>query len=273
MTQKDIQLENEELKKELMKVTSEAEHLKRQVKMAVNLRYHLMPNNFPIFPDLTEIVIYADQISMADVGGDFFDIFRIDDDHIGLLVADIFDGGDAAALFMVAFKIYLSGELYMGFPIEKLMEIVNTRLVRSNEDNLSLSAWYGIYEISTGNIRAVNACHEAPIIRRKSGADICPEDEVSFIMGIFEGMNYTSYETHLEPGEELVIYTDGFLKAQNDNGDKYTVENIKNILNQCGDASAEETVAAVQKDLIGFTKGTPLVDDATMLCIKRNGGA
>lgn len=272
MEQINEKKEIERLKEELRQVREDANHLKKQVMMAVNLRFHLMPNVFPVFPDVPEVDIYADQISMAHVGGDFYDIFRIDADHIGLLVADIFDGGEAAALFMIAFKIYLAGELSMGFPVEKLMELINNRLSRNNEDNLSLSAWYGVYEISTGNLKAVNAGHETPIIMKKGVAEVCPEDEKSFLLGIFEGMDYFGYETHLDPGESLVIYTDGLLKAQDQEGRFYTARKIMTVMEQCNGMEAEETVGALQRDLLDFAGDTPLIDDATMLCLVRNGG-
>lgn len=164
MDTEELKKENERLQNELLAMKEEVGHLRRQVMMAVNLRFHLMPNVFPVFPDLPEVDVYADQISLAHVGGDFFDIFRIDADHIGLLVADIFDGGDAAALFMVTFKLYLSGELAMGFSPDELMRVTNNRLARANEDDVCLSAWYGEYEVSTGKLRAVNAGHEAPLL-------------------------------------------------------------------------------------------------------------
>lgn len=264
--------EIEKLKEELQQVKEDADHLRKQVMMAVNLRFHLMPNSFPVFTDVPDVDIYADQISMANVGGDFYDIFRIDADHIGILIADVFDGGDAAALFMVAFKIYLASELSMGFSVEKLMELLNTRLTRSNEDNLSLSAWYGVYEISTGKISAVNAGHEEPLLLKKGSAYVCPEDNKSFLMGIFEGMNYTGYEFTLDPGDALFLYTDGLLKASNLDGDLYTIDMIKKGMEENSDKDAEGLIAALQKDLLSFAKDSPLTDDASMLCLRRNGG-
>ena len=272
MENENQKAEIEELREELLQVKEDSEHLKRQVMMAVNLRFHLMPNVFPVFADVPEVDIYADQISMADVGGDFYDIFRIDADHIGILIADVFDGGDAAALFMVAFKIYLQGELPMGFSAGKLMKLLNTRLTKCNEDNLSLSAWYGVYEISTGKIRAVNAGHEAPLLLKNGSVAVCPEDEKSFLMGIFEGMDYTEYEMQLNPGDALVLYTDGLLKAKNNDGELYTVENIMDVISDSHDKDAEGIVAALQKDLLAYAADTPLTDDASILCLIRNKG-
>ncbi len=265
--------ENERLKEELLELKEETEHLRRQVKRAVNLRFHLMPSLFPLFPDLLNVDIYADQIGMARVGGDFFDIFRIDADHIGILVADIFEGGDTAALFMVAFKLYFSGELHMGFTPEKLMEVTNNRLARNNEDSLCLSAWYGLYEVSTGKLIAVNAGHEAPIILRNGKAETYEEDSVEYLMGVMEGISYESTVTYLQEGDALVIYTDGLTKATNPEGEGFTLDRIGEVIESEAGSSAENTVAQIQEKLFSFIESEPLIDDATIVCIKRTGGA
>ena len=261
------------LQKELASLKKEVDHLRRQVKMAVNLRFHLMPSVFPAFPDLTEADVYADQIGQARVGGDYFDIFRLDADHIGILVADIFYGGEAAALFMVSFKLYLQGELSMGFAPRKLMEVTNNRLSRTNEDDLCLSAWYGEYEVSTGRLRAVNAGHEMPLLLRNNTACECKEDELSYLMGVTEGMTYTEYEVALSPGDALVLYTDGMTKATNARGEHYSIEQMTGVMERCANESAEEMVAELQESLFAFIGSENLPDDATLLCLKRKGGA
>ena len=263
----------EELREELARVREEAEHLKRQVRMAVNLRYHLMPSIFPVFPELKTVDVYADQIGKAKVGGDFFDILRLDPDHIGILVSDIFDGGDAAALFMVTFKLYLQGEISMGFAPEKLIEVINNRLSRTNEDDLCLSAWYGEYEVSTGRIRAVNAGHEPPLILKDGKAGICEEDCCSYLLGVTEGVTYKSYELLLSPGDAIVCYTDGILKAVNSSGENYTTEDMSEIMEGCTGGSAEEMVEELQESMLRFAGDEPLTDDVTLLCLMRKGDA
>ncbi|MCR5453055.1 MAG: serine/threonine-protein phosphatase [Lachnospiraceae bacterium] len=247
----------------------ENEHLKRQIAMAVNLRFHLMPNVYPAFPDAEGMDIYADQIGLAGVGGDFFDFFRIDADHIGIVIADIFDGGDAAALYMVAFKLYLMGELNMGFSPSEIIGVVNNRLARANEDNLCLTAWYGVYEISTGKITAVNAGHEAPVIYRKDGSVEQLDGNLSYLLAVMEGMHFESYEFTLEPGESLILYTDGVVGAKNENGVFFDIETIKNTLSEYHDKNARDIVGQLQESLFLHIKDEPLRDDASFLCLKR----
>lgn len=245
----------------------------RQIGMAVGLRYHLMPDVYPLFTDLSQIDIYADQIGIAKAGGDFFDMFRIDADHIGIVMADIFDGGDEAALYMVAFKLYLAGEVAMGFPPEKLMEVVNNRLSSYNEDNLCLSAFYGEYEVSTGILTAVNASGERPIILRGDVADFCEEDVQSYLMAVTEDMTYEQYQVQLEPGDTLLLYTDGAVKAQNGDGEAFGNERLMNALVKAKDNEADEIVGELQGELFEFIGETPLEDDASFLCLRREAQA
>ena len=238
----------------------ELEHLKRQLAMTVSLKFHLMPNVYPAFPDLPGIDIYGDQIGLGKVGGDFFDFFRINNDHVGILVADIFDGGDAAALYMVAFKLYMMGELAMGFTPAELMEVVNNRLAAANEDDLCLSAWYGVYELSTGIITAVNAGHEPPVLLTKESCGECENEVQSYLLAVMENISYESYEFRLNPGDKLILYTDGMTKAG------FTREMLIETLEGCRGENAEDTVGTIQEAMFDQV-GEDLPDDATFVCL------
>ena len=249
--------------KRINELTEEVESLKRQLAITASLKYHLMPDAYPFFSDISEIDIYADQISLAKVGGDFFDFFRIDHDHIGIVVADIFDGGDAAALYMIAFKLYLMAELSTGFTPAELIEAVNNRLAATNESNLCLSAWFGVYELSTGTITAVNAGHESPILATSKGIHDCENEEVSYLMAVIENITYESYEIRMEPGDTLLLYTDGAIKAG------FTREKMGEVLLQNPDQNAEELVGALQDAMMETIGDDRLTDDATFLCFRK----
>ncbi|MBQ7679934.1 MAG: serine/threonine-protein phosphatase [Butyrivibrio sp.] len=252
-------------------VQNELDHLRRQLAMTVALKFHLMPTAVPAFPDVPSVDVYADQITLAQVGGDFYDYFRIDADHIGLLVADIFDGGDAAALYMIALKLYLAGELTMGFDAAKLIGDVNNRLCHANEDDLCLSAWYGVYEISTGVITAVNAGHEPPLLLRDGQVSLCPNEVSSYLLAVMEGIPYESYEIRLEPGDRLLLYTDGVTAAKDSAGAHFTEEMIRRVLATTGGMDSEEAVGTLQDALFAHVGEEPLRDDATFLCLSRKG--
>lgn len=261
--------EIEKLKKELEKSQEKQEHYKKQIGLAVGLRYHLMPGAYPLFTDIPEVDVYADQIGIAKTGGDFFDMFRIDADHIGIVMADIFDGGEEAALYMVAFKLYLSGELSMGFSPSKLIEVVNNRLASYNEDNLCMSAFYGVYEVSTGTITAVNASGDCPIVLHNGNIGLCKEDRKSYLLAVIEGMTYEEYTFKLEPGDALLLYTDGAIRARNSAGEELGVRRLIDSFARAKDMNAEETVGEIQGDFFDFIGDKPLADDASFLCLRR----
>ncbi len=264
-----LERENKKLRLELSSMRHEKEHLEREIAMVVNMRYHLMPDKYPMFPDLPEVDIYADQIGLAQVGGDFFDYFRIDADHIGIVIADIFDGGNAAALYMAIFKLYLAGELSMGFTVSEIIGVVNNRLARSNEDNLSLSVWYGVYEISTGKITVVNAGHESPLIQTKSGIRHPGNEVMSYPLAVMEGISYQSYEIALEPGDRLLLFTDGAIEAENKEGETFSEDCMKKVLDECIGENADTVVGAMQDAFFSHVGDQPLKDDASFLCLQR----
>ncbi len=259
-------------KNELEKLKKQNEHLESQLAMASRLKYHLMPNAYPAFPDVPDIDIYADSINIEQIGGDYYDFFRIDADHIGIVMADIFDGGTAAALYMVAFKTYLTSQISMEDSIENKMEMVNDNLCWENADDICLSAWYGIYEISSGTLRVVNAGHEPTYILRDSCVKECDSEIVSYIMGVAEKMKYASFEIKLEPGDKLLLYTDGVTDARSTLGEAYGKERLKSAYVKTQGKGAEETVAILEKDFSEYVKGSTLSEDASFLCLIRRGG-
>ncbi len=266
---------------ENLALTAEKKRLEGQLAMAVELRHQLMPNVFPAFPDEKRLEIYADQVAFEKIGGDYYDFFAIDRDHIALVIADIFDGGTVSALFMVAFKIILSQIASYGLPPSKIIEIVNNRLSRYNEDDLTLSAWFGIYEISTGRVTAVNAGHECPLLLSEDGVKDIEGDICGFIIGLTEGMTYPEYSFTLEPGNQLILYTDGILDAQNTSGEAFGYERMIRTISdsyRSGDSknndlydSIQREVGAVQDAVFDHVGDEPLRGDISMLILGRTG--
>jgi sigma-B regulation protein RsbU (phosphoserine phosphatase) len=271
-TVEELREENNKLCARIDELMEEREHLESELSMAAKLKYHLMPNIYPAFPDLSEVDIFADSINIEEIGGDFYDFVRIDSDHIGIVLADIFDGGTAAALYMVAFKIYLNSQLSMDITLESKIETVNDLLCWKNADNLCLSAWFGLYEISTGTLKAVNAGHESVVIFDGEKADICEKEVVSYLLGIIDGMKYQSYEIKLNPGDKLLIYTDGVTDSVNSDGVPYGIERLKSCLETTSGKNCEETVGILERDFSEFAKGSRLTEDASFLCLQRIGG-
>jgi serine phosphatase RsbU (regulator of sigma subunit) len=264
--------ENRLLKKEIGKLKNERDHLEGELAMAVRLKYHLMPNNYPAFPDVSDIDIFADSIEIKQLGGDYYDFFRIDADHIGIVIADIFDGGAAAALYMVAFKVYLTSQISFDDTESERVETLNNLLCWENEDNLSLSAIYGVYEISTGKLNLVNAGHEPVLIMRDNEAKKCDQEVISYLLGVISDMKYESYEITLAPGDKILLYTDGVANAMDESGMEYGEDRLINAYSDTKDMSAEETIAHLENDFSGFVGKSELLEDASYLCLIRRAG-
>lgn len=190
---------------ELIEMTAEKERLEGRIAMATNLKAHLMPSTFPAFPDEDSIDIFADQLTAVGVGGDYFDFFRVDEDQIAINMADIFAGGPEAALYMIIFKVVITSLAKMGLPVEETMRILNERLSKENEDDLSLSAWIGVLSVSEGKLEVVNAGFDAPVIIR-DGKVIRPDEDIAnFPVGVMGGMSFVSYELSLEHNDRLIL--------------------------------------------------------------------
>ena len=267
-----LENENRELKARLSELSKVNERLEGELSMAVKLKYHMMPNIYPAFPDVGDFDIYADSIQIEQVGGDFYDFFRIDYDHIGIVIADIFDGGTAAALYMVAFKLLLTSQISMDNTLSEKIESVNDNLCWKNEDDLCLSAWYGIYEISTGRLSCVNAGHERTLLSRKKKLYLMENEEISYLLGVIDGMKYTSYDIILEPGDKIILYTDGVINSRDNTGECYGKKRLKAACDKTHGLTCEETVAALESDFSKFIDKSGLGEDASFLCFSRRGG-
>ena len=263
---------SDKLEEENKALKEKITHLERELSMASNLKYHMMPNVYPAFPDVKGLDIYADSIQLELIGGDFFDFFRIDADHIGIVMADIFDGGVAAALYMVAFKILLSSQMLLGNSLNEKVENINDQLCWNNEDNLSLSVWYGIYEISTGRVSAVNCGHERPFILRNGEAVNIEEENVSYLMGVMEGMKYESFDFTINEGDKLLIYTDGVINSKGGDGTEFGLKRMISAFEETDGKSAMDSVGLLERSFSEFINKSELTEDASFLCIYRNGG-
>ena len=252
---------------ELTRLRAENAHLKGQVRMAVKLKFRLMPYMYPVFPEEKSFDLYMDLNAAEEIGGDYYDFFRTDDSHIAIVIANVPDGGTASALFMVAFKILIRHYAELRLPPAKLLSAINSYLYDNNEDDLTLSCWYGEYEIGTGHITAVNAGHETPVIIRGGSAFPIPEDRPGWMVGMMSGVNFREYEFELKKDDALFLYTEGSSGAENANGERFTSEQICEVI--AGADSAMDAVARLQAAVTRFTGGTRPESDAAMVCLKQ----
>lgn len=255
--------------KNLSSVMAEKERIGAELNVATQIQADMLPSIFPAFPEREEFDIYATMQPAKEVGGDFYDFFLIDDDHLAVVIADVSGKGVPAALFMVIAKTLLKNRAQMGDSPAKVLEVVNNQLCENNKAEMFVTVWFGVMQISTGKIVAANAGHEKPIIRKADGEFEIFKDKHGFVMGGMEGMKYKEYELEIEKGGCLFVYTDGVPEATSSESELFGMERLVQVLNEEKDAPLPDILKSVKGSIDKFVKDAPQFDDITMLALYR----
>ena len=245
----------------------------KDVQFAANIQQSVLPQVFPPFPERKEFELHASMDPAKTVGGDFYDFFLIDDDHLCMIIGDVSGKGIPASLFMMASRTVLHGTAKTCASPEMILKTSNEEIVSSNPEMMFVTVWLGILEISTGILRTANAGHEYPAVRSDTGKYGLLEDEHGIPVGMMEGMDYTPEEIHMKPGDAIFVYTDGVPEAVNKAEEQFGTDRMIDALNEDPDADPEQTLNNVRRAVDTFVEKTEQYDDLTMLCLKYNGRA
>ncbi len=256
---------------EIREATAEKERIGAELSMASAIQDSQLPSVFPPYPDRHEFDLYASMTPAKEVGGDFYDFFLIDDDHIGLVIADVSGKGVPAALFMMLAKSLLKNRLRSGESPGSALANVNDQLLEGNEAGMFVTVWVSVLTISTGEGIAANAGHEHPVLRRANGLYELVKYRHSLALAAMEGVPFREHSFKLEPGDSLFVYTDGVAEATNEENELFGTERMLEALNKHADAFPEETLKNVMNGIHGFVAGAEQFDDITMLCLKYYG--
>ncbi len=251
----------------------ERERISTELHTASNIQTGMLPTDFPPFPDRKEFDLYASMDPAKEVGGDFYDFFLIDEDHLCLVIADVSGKGVPAALVMMAAKIVIADFAKMNRSPEDILYEANGSICKNNSEEMFVSAWLGILEISTGKLTAANAGHEYPVMMKPGGKFELIKDRRSLVLGGMPGTRYHNYELILEPGAKLFVYTDGVPEATNDGEELFRLGRMVDALNKDTQASPEQILKNVRTAVDEFVKEAEQFDDLTMLCIEYKGGS
>ncbi len=255
----------------LQAVTAEKERIGAELSLATRIQAAMLPHVFPPFPERTEFDIYASMDPAKEVGGDFYDFFLVDDDHLCMVMADVSGKGVPAALFMMACKIILQSVAMLGRSPGEILTKTNEAICSSNEAQMFVTVWLGILEISTGKLTAANAGHEYPVLKKPGGRFELFKDKHGFVLGGMDGMVYREYELQLEPGSKLFLYTDGVPEANDADNRLFGTERMLGALNGDPDAVPEQILKNVRGAADAFVKDAEQFDDLTMLCMEYRG--
>ncbi|MBQ7625269.1 MAG: SpoIIE family protein phosphatase [Clostridia bacterium] len=256
---------------EVARVSAEKERIGAELSLATRIQADMLPSIYPAFPERPEFDIYASMDPAKEVGGDFYDFFLIDDDHLCLFIADVSGKGVPAALFMMASMIILANNAQMGKSPAQILQDTNAAICSNNREEMFVTVWLGILEISTGKLTAANAGHEFPVIKTPDGGFELFKDKHGFVIGGMDGAKYKEYEVTLKPGSKLFVYTDGVPEATNAEKELFGVDRMTDALNSAPDLSPRETLENVRRAVDGFVKDAEQFDDLTMMCVEYKG--
>lgn len=255
---------------ESMKEHAQLESLKNDLTTARDIQQYILPRVFPPFPEHTDKVdIYASMEAAKDIGGDFYDFFRIDDDHIALVVADVCGKGIPAALFMAVSRTIIRSKGMQGCSAETCMTESNHLLAAYSIDNMFVTVFYAIYNVKTGFISYSNAGHNPPILLRQDGSFSELPVMENTIVGVIDNIEYQKDTLQLEQGDTLFMFTDGVTEATDAAYNEFGVERLGDILSQHSHSNCQQIVEAVKKGVKDFVGETEQSDDITMLVVKR----
>ena len=256
---------------EVKRVTAEKERIGAELGMAKAIQASQLPHLFPAFPDRKEFDIYATMTPAKEVGGDFYDFFLLDEDHIGLIMADVAGKGVPAALFMMVSRILIRNRIQSGESPSEALANVNMQLMEGNEAEMFVTVWLAVLEISTGKGIVTNAGHEHPVLRRAGGEYEFVKYRHSPAVAVFPDMNYEEHTFELYPGDSIFVYTDGVVEASDAEENLFGTERLIRALNKEPDAGPEKILNNVRDDIIEFVNEAEQFDDVTMMCLQYNG--
>ena len=241
------------------------EHDRTELALAGKIQAAMLPSVFPPYPDRKDFEIYASMTPAREVGGDFYEFFLVDDSHLCMMIADVSGKGIPAALFMMAAKILLEHNVKMGKSPAQVLSDVNTAICNKNVEDMFVTVWLGIIDLTTGKMTCSNAGHEYPILKKPGERYELIKDKHDLVLGAINDLEYHEYELLMKPGASLFLYTDGLSETIDPDGQMFGTERILEQLNKEPDASPEETLHSMKEAVVAYIKGKEPFDDMTMM--------
>ncbi|EXZ82620.1 response regulator [Bacteroides fragilis str. B1 (UDC16-1)] len=250
---------------------NQLESIKNDLAIAGEIQQTILPRSFPPFPELTEVVdIYASMTPAKDVGGDFYDFFQIDDERIGLVIADVSGKGVPASLFMAVSRTLLRATALRGVSSAECLTYANKLLCKESLDSMFVTVFYGIYHYKAGMMDYTNAGHNPPYLLRGGRTVECLPVASNFVVGVFDDIEFESNTLTFGIGDTLLLYTDGVTEAFNDKREQFSESNLQDILVSMHESSsAKEVVTSVLQSVKTFSGDYPQSDDITLLSLQR----
>lgn len=249
---------------------SQLESLKGDLAVAGEIQQAILPRVFPPFPeDADKIDIAASMTPAKDVGGDFYDFFRIDEDRIGFVIADVSGKGIPAAIFMAVSRTLIRATGIRGGSPAECITYSNRLLSNESVDSMFVTVFYAIFNLKTGEVTYCNAGHNPPYLLKRNGNVEPLPMTGDTIVGALDGLIYHDQTLLLEHGESLVLYTDGVTEAINNSFEEFGDQRLKDTLEEVTMLNCQQMVEAIKADVANFADGAEQSDDITVLALKR----
>ncbi len=257
----------------IREVTAEKERIHAELSVATGIQADMLPETERLFADRRDFYIHAVMCPAKEVGGDFYDCFLIDEEHLAFLVADVSGKGVPAALFMVVAKTLIENRCMTGETPAEVFYEVNNALCRNNRNGMFLTAWFGILDLSTGVLTYVNAGHNSPLFYSWDEEDKVVKyrylkDRTGFILAGMEDSEYRQKEIQLRRGDKLFLYSDGVTEANNETSELYGDDRLEKYLNDHKTMEPKALCKSLWLELKDFQGKAPQFDDITMLSLE-----
>jgi sigma-B regulation protein RsbU (phosphoserine phosphatase) len=243
--------------------------LQFELETAARIQQRILKRSFPAFPDRKEFDLYASMNAARQVGGDLYDFFFIDSDRLVFLVGDVSGKGVPAAIYMAVCRTMIRAVASQVVDPGECLRKVNEMLIPESDLTTFVTVFYGVYNTKTGELRYCNGGHNLPYLRRKNGSLEMLEDTDGLLLGKIPNIDYGVKKVSLEPGDHLLVFTDGVTEAMNLSNEFYEEARLEELLKKTEATSAESLAKTVLKDVLRFANGADPSDDITVLDLMR----
>ncbi len=257
--------------KRVREMTADQERAAAEMNLAARIQSDMLPSSFPLFPDRDDFDVYATMDPAKEVGGDFYDVFLIDDSHLCFVIADVSGKGVPAALFMVISKTLVNERAHRGGKPSEILFDVNNVLNKGNTAFMFVTVWLAILDLDTGEMMASNAGHEKPVFIRSDGKCTLVAEEHGAAMGVVEDLKQKDLLYTMSPGDRVLIYTDGLPEATNAEGKRLGESKMIEIIQKYCDDDNYSLLTDIRRDVDDFVKDAPQFDDITMMVVTYKG--
>ncbi|MCU1233656.1 MAG: response regulator receiver modulated serine phosphatase [Candidatus Solibacter sp.] len=246
--------------------------IRQELGVAARIQQSILPCKFPPFPERRDFELHASMIPAKEVGGDLFDYFLLDEDHLGLVLGDVSGKGVPAALFMAVSRTLLRATALQKNEPGECLRYVNATLALQNPSHMFVTMFYGILNTRTGELRYAIGGHNPPYVYSADGkVRELPGDKNGMIVGLMDGAEFQTASHRIAPGEGLLVYTDGVTEAMDRAQDFYGEAKLEALLAECGGLPADQLVGRVLGSVEEFAAGEPQSDDITVMAMRYAG--